>query len=513
MRERVSALLLCLCLAVSLEAVAARKPVEKFTTSDQAKAAALAAPKEAATAKKCIDAQAKAQSEAYGKRHALDSRISQLAHDRDQALLEMRLGFFCSKCKRSASQIEKGGYETFDGHLGTVKGVREAADPATIAEKEQEFEQQIQQLRTEQKGFLAQENAARKRGSECGQDLSDAQNRELYARAMVPVLLAQEAEAKRREEAKRQAEAKRLADEKRKEEAKQRTEAKRLADEKRKEQAKLRIAAAQSAGTDRLNEAKRKMAALQAAGSVPVTSSLGVTEAYGSDLPSSPFSGTTQTSSVEAQTSGSSMTIKLPNTPMGLTDASDGLTIDRQKPAASSGLLSTSCAPPNIDLSCPPFLPGVERVDPGIPGRGKCRGACGPDCPEGGNLTGCRHETRRHVVPAKNSCGEPVALACFYPVEVCGSHQGCRDHDDAYDKCAKDAGDDAAVAAQYCTAVFSGGTDLGRCRCWRLADAECVARYSMQQCVEWKEGRGTQDSTKVFSGPFRNATFLPVGGP
>ena len=74
---------------------------------------------------------------------ALDKQLRDLKREKELALKELREGYFCSKCKRSKSEIERGSSETFEEHLGRVSGDRIPASPEQIAAKEKEYDDKI----------------------------------------------------------------------------------------------------------------------------------------------------------------------------------------------------------------------------------------------------------------------------------------------------------------------------------------------------------------------------------
>lgn len=57
-----------------------------------------------------------------GRVDALRKEIEELRNEREQALEELRLGHYCSKCGRPASQIQREENESFQQHLGRVSG-------------------------------------------------------------------------------------------------------------------------------------------------------------------------------------------------------------------------------------------------------------------------------------------------------------------------------------------------------------------------------------------------------
>lgn len=80
-------------------------------------------------------------------RQRLAGKLGALRAEKQTALEELRQGYFCSKCKKSKSSIEK--TENFETHLGRVKGERVAATPSEIAENQNGFQAKIHDLEIE----------------------------------------------------------------------------------------------------------------------------------------------------------------------------------------------------------------------------------------------------------------------------------------------------------------------------------------------------------------------------
>ncbi len=137
----------------------------------------------------------------------------------------------------------------------------------------------------------------------------------------------------------------------------------------------------------------------------------------------------------------------------------------------SATLLAALVAAP-IALACPDPPPGYQQVDPHIPSGATCRGACGGGCPRT-----CEDFTL--CVDDESSSGH-----CDYTGKRCGTHQGCREHDDCYDACGP-----------------RGVLDLGVWRCRRACDLGCIRRYGLAQCRSWMTGAGPYDGELSFTDP------------
>jgi hypothetical protein len=118
-------------------------------------------------------------------------------------------------------------------------------------------------------------------------------------------------------------------------------------------------------------------------------------------------------------------------------------------------------------------LSDVYARDPKIPSGSLCRGACGPNCdtcspPEDRIACNTTPDGRHHF--------------WLYPnYQVCGTHEGCRQHDAGYDWCAT-AGE---------VAIWGP--------CHRLPDFECLCNYNAPQCVGWIGGAPPNDGEMDFS--------------
>jgi len=92
-----------------------------------------------------------------------------------------------------------------------------------------------------------------------------------------------------------------------------------------------------------------------------------------------------------------------------------------------------------------------------------CRGACGPGCP--------------------STCEESVHYECRGTTQLtrvrvydCGSHQGCREHDDCLDACT------------------AGGTESD---CDAVCHQEAIANYGLENSVSWLAGHGPYDGPPI----------------
>jgi hypothetical protein len=136
---------------------------------------------------------------------------------------------------------------------------------------------------------------------------------------------------------------------------------------------------------------------------------------------------------------------------------------------------------PPPTMSCPQAPSGSQPLDPGIASGSLCRGACGSDCP-----SSCTPSTQSICT---YDSGSNNSLQCEYETMECGSHQGCRDHDDCYDNCAN--------APQPV-------------ECRRSCDMECLTSFGPVSCTSWYFGNGPTDSNLSF-GNLTNESINPGG--
>ncbi|MEZ5573062.1 MAG: hypothetical protein R3E64_13700 [Halioglobus sp.] len=98
-------------------------------------------------------------------------------------------------------------------------------------------------------------------------------------------------------------------------------------------------------------------------------------------------------------------------------------------------------------------------------GANQCRGACGGGCPK--------------------SCAKSVSYECIGAAElrrveafVCGTHKGCREHDDCLDKCLQDNPQSQ--------------------ECQPQCDATAMTNYGFESSASWLLGKGPYDGETTF---------------
>lgn len=116
----------------------------------------------------------------------------------------------------------------------------------------------------------------------------------------------------------------------------------------------------------------------------------------------------------------------------------------------------------------------VYQRDPGIASGSTCRGACGPNCDT------CTSVPEYYYT-------DPVTGTdwLYRNWQECGSHDGCRQHDAAFD---------------WAAAVHGEVGDGAMMKPWHMAaNMECACVYNLVQCGGWIFGRPPHDSTMYFA--------------
>lgn len=123
----------------------------------------------------------------------------------------------------------------------------------------------------------------------------------------------------------------------------------------------------------------------------------------------------------------------------------------------------------------------------------KCRGACGPDCPVTCTVT----EEWRCLDDGERLTG----VATLEQIYTCGTHEGCRWHDQCFDDCNAEHGC-GSWAASTCMHVGVIG-----------CDSQAVFKHGAMNCLSWKDGGGPFDGELEFKYPTEtmksDATLCP----
>jgi len=131
--------------------------------------------------------------------------------------------------------------------------------------------------------------------------------------------------------------------------------------------------------------------------------------------------------------------------------------------------------PPEPDGVSIPLL----RQDPTVASGSTCRGACGSGCPD--TCIGRSDIVRCLPEPADDGAHRFVRYA---NVIECGTHAGCRDHDDCFDACVGEYGEESLIGP-----------------CHDGCSAQIVDRYGVVNGASWALGYGPYDGYLLYSDP------------
>ena len=132
MRWKIIILLICVFMAICGDAAAG------YASSVEARSTANAAKEQMERDQQCMARSATEMAEAKKAIAESAAQFKSIEEEESRVLAELAGGYFCSRCKRSKSEIEKGG-ETFEQHLQNVNGDPVPAPPELIAERKTEF--------------------------------------------------------------------------------------------------------------------------------------------------------------------------------------------------------------------------------------------------------------------------------------------------------------------------------------------------------------------------------------
>jgi hypothetical protein len=160
----------------------------EITTSSAARAVLQQAQSQKKEAKRCIRDGLERQHTAEEKAKLARKKVSDLEAEKRQTIAELQAGYFCSKCMRAKSQIEKAEKTSFEAHLGKVKGERVAAPAGLIQQKEEEFNTKIRAARTEAEREDTNAANYQKAVAVCRRTLDLAAKIEAYAKRAMKTL-------------------------------------------------------------------------------------------------------------------------------------------------------------------------------------------------------------------------------------------------------------------------------------------------------------------------------------
>lgn len=122
--------------------------------------------------------------------------------------------------------------------------------------------------------------------------------------------------------------------------------------------------------------------------------------------------------------------------------------------------------------------PGATVRNSFGPDASDCRGACGPGC---ASTQGCESGARYECVGADRL----LRIQTY----ACGTHQGCRLHDDCLDRCHQ---------------ANAQGVD-----CEATCHLEAVKEYGVENALSWLRGGGPYDTERIFFEYTRSAPGMP----
>jgi hypothetical protein len=199
-RWAAGAVLFMVGIAVRAEA-APPSAAPELRTVEEAKRAADNARSQQRERERCIDSAFGLREKLSKKARELGSRIAEIARAAKRALDELLSGRFCSKCDRTASEIEKVEKQSFSQHLGKVKGKAVAAGADRIARKKKEYEDRIRGKEREKASAEKESKSAHERGERCRREWLDLDQVWRFATDQarkIPALLARAKEMARR---------------------------------------------------------------------------------------------------------------------------------------------------------------------------------------------------------------------------------------------------------------------------------------------------------------------------
>ncbi len=115
-------------------------------------------------------------------------KLNDLISEKARALDELRNGLYCSQCKRPKSEIERGGSETFNGHLRRVNGVSVPATKEHIESKMAEYDRLIAAQEELIKKFQTEENEFTRKRADLEKQMNDLKGKTDDLRAKIVAL-------------------------------------------------------------------------------------------------------------------------------------------------------------------------------------------------------------------------------------------------------------------------------------------------------------------------------------
>ncbi|WP_290793150.1 hypothetical protein [Flavihumibacter sp. UBA7668] len=115
-------------------------------------------------------------------------KLNDLIAEKARALNELRSGLYCSECKRPKSELERGGSETFSGHLRRVNGVSVPATKEHIESKMAEYDRLIAAQEEVIKKFQTEENEFTRKRADLDKQMTDLRGKTDDLRAQIVAL-------------------------------------------------------------------------------------------------------------------------------------------------------------------------------------------------------------------------------------------------------------------------------------------------------------------------------------
>lgn len=320
-----------LCLAGFVAARTARA----FETEAEARSAVERERSNQTRAERCVDESAARARDNNGEIADLNEKLNDLASSKERALLELRRGYYCSKCGRTASEIERQERTSFASHLQNVQGRPIPAPADRIEAKAAEYDRKIGSARRDVQRLLARADEIRQRVSACEADRQNALNEQHRAAAWAEILRQRDAQRQRADAMKKAWAAEESA-------RRARAEAQRLARLRRRAELERWSAQLRQRLLDQERAAQRLYAALFRELDDRLREASGPTSGwYSTELP------TPDEAASAFHEAGDLGAPPLPDTPLGVDNETDG----------------SSMVEPRLDTSAPAFEAAERDTD------------------------------------------------------------------------------------------------------------------------------------------------------
>lgn len=166
-----------------------------FKTSAEASAAADAAKDRFAAKTACMQDIWKENDQNNREAQKAAQKVADLIEQKKQAIRELSQGFYCSKCYRTKSEIERQEHMSFYQHLQNVQGHPVPAPAEVVRQKAQQFDQQIRSAKQALAQYTVKYQGLKAHYDQCSADRSAAWSAEQSARDWARYLAAKEKQA------------------------------------------------------------------------------------------------------------------------------------------------------------------------------------------------------------------------------------------------------------------------------------------------------------------------------